>query len=175
MEIIAEGLHVVIKALETPGPADVIKSDARSDTAVLSVVKAAVPQRFTLGMAYPVNRLTVAKGKDGRRDIISPAEVEKTAWDWMRRSREVGLFHADGSGGHGDVVESYIHRGPTWVQKAADGSERRIHTGDWLVGVVWDEPAWVLVEKGLGGGFSPQGKAKVRPVSSERLSELIRS
>lgn len=136
-------------------------------TAVTAVVKAASEQRYTLGVAFPALRPEVRKAVDGKRDIIGPAAIEKTAWDWMQKHRQVGLYHMDRTMGHGTVVESYIYRGPDWRLVAVDGSVQVIKAGDWLVGTVWDEDAWALVKRGLINGFSPQGAGRRRPASPD--------
>lgn len=140
------------------------------------VVKAAGEQRYTLGLSYPANRPDVARARDGHRDFASPEALEKCAWEYMTRYREIGLFHKAGSQaeGHAEVVESYIWRAPDWtIVSPMDGSEVVIKAGDWLLGTVWDAEGWDLVRKGLIRGFSPQGGARrnLNP-SPERLAQL---
>lgn len=150
------------------------KSEAANvaDTAALSVLAKSVPdQRYTLGLAYPANRAP-GTGADGHNDVWSAEDLEHTAWEWMRKSRSLGLWHEDGTEGHGDVVESYIYRGPDWIVKAADGTDYTIKAGDWLIGTVWDSSTFALVKARLMNGLSPQGKAKRRALTPERITEL---
>lgn len=113
-------------------------------------------ERYVLGVAYPANRV------DGHGDFMVEQTVQKAAWGYIRKG-DVGLHHIDGTVGHAEVVESYIYRGPDWVQTAVDGSQQIIKAGDWLVGAVFDEPTWKLIKSGHFNGWSIQGLAARRP------------
>lgn len=117
------------------------------------------PQRYLLGIAYQAGPdPRIVTGADGSRDFFSPEELEKAAWAFMRTTRSIGLFHEDGTEGHAEVVESYIHRlGPYAM---TDGTT--VNPGDWLIGVICDEIAWNLYINGDITGFSPQGSATRR-------------
>lgn len=116
-------------------------------------------QRYVLGLAYQAGPdPAISTGADGSRDFFSPEELEKAAWEFMKSSRSIGLFHEDGSEGHADVVESYIYRGNDW--DLGDGFI--VKSGDWLIGAVLDERAWDMYKSGDITGFSPQGTAKRR-------------
>lgn len=119
-------------------------------------------QRYVLGLAYQAGPdPVIAMGADGSRDFFTPEELEKAAWEFMKTSRSIGLFHENGTEGAADVVESYIYRGEPW--DLGDGFI--VKAGDWLVGAVLDEPAWALYKSGKVTGFSPQGTAKRRKPS----------
>jgi Putative phage serine protease XkdF len=128
-------------------------------TAWTSLLKAEPERRYTLMLAWPALKPDVAKAQDGRRDYARPEVIEQTAWAWMVKSRTVGLYHADGTEGHGTVVESYVYRGPDWQVRP----DTLIKAGDWLIGTIWDTSAWALVKAGLINGMSPQGNAKRAP------------
>lgn len=116
-------------------------------------------QRYVLGIAYqagPDPRIT--KGADGGRDYFTEAELEKAAWNFLRRGRQHGAFHLDGTEGCAETVESYIYRGPDW--DLGDGIV--VKSGDWLIGAVLDEKAWQAVKAGRISGWSPQGTARRR-------------
>lgn len=113
------------------------------------IVKTGGDRRYTLGVVYPAGDV------DAHGDTADEQTVEGAAWRFLAESRDVGVMHADGTGGAGVVVESYIYRGPAWDQ---DG--QAIRPGDWLAGVVWDEPAWELIRSGDLVGFSLQGWAR---------------
>jgi hypothetical protein len=136
------------------------------------VVKSTEEQRYTLTVAYPANKPDVSTAQDGYRDFASPEAVEKAAWTYLRKSPNIGLWHADGTDGSGEVCESYIYRGPDWVIKAADDSEQVIKAGDWLMGIIWSEESWPLVKQGLIGGVSPQGRARRRTPDAAALESL---
>jgi Putative phage serine protease XkdF len=136
------------------------------------VVKAEDERRFTLVMGYPANSPDVAVARDGFQDFAKEGDVEEAAWNYLTKSQQVGLWHKDGTDGAGQVVESYIYRGPDWAIKAADDSEQVIRSGDWLVGIRWNEDTWPLVKEGKVGGVSMQGKTKRRSPSPADLAHL---
>ena len=117
-----------------------------------SVVKQASEQRYTLGVAYPANKI------DAHGDTMTAIEVEAAAWGFMQKIRSgaagAGVMHQEGTDGAGEVVESYIYRGPDWT---VDG--QTVHSGDWLLGVVWDEKVWSDIKNGVFKGYSIQGWA----------------
>jgi hypothetical protein len=135
------------------------------------VVKADAERRFTLTVAYPVDRPDVTVAQDGYRDFASKQAVEDAAWSFMQ-SPAIGLWHEDGTDGAGTVCESYIYRGPDWTVKASDGSEQVIKDGYWMLGVLWSEDTWPLVKNGDIGGVSMQGKARRRMPTAEALAGL---
>ena len=123
------------------------------------VVKAAPERRYTLMVAYPANKCDVAVAKDGYQDFAGPDEVEDACWNYMTKSRNIGLWHQGGTDGAGELVESYIYRGPDWEVSAADGSTHVIKAGDWLMGIRWTPEAWADVLSGKINGVSMQGSA----------------
>ncbi len=149
-----------------------VEKSEDDDIAGLQVLKAQDERRYTLGLAYPANRPDVSVAADGFRDFAGSDALEEAAWSFLHKSGRVGLHHADGTEGHGTVVESYIWRGDPWVIKAVDGSDQTIMPGDWLLGVVWDEPTWGAIKRGEFNGFSPQGRARRRQPSAEALASL---
>jgi site-specific DNA-adenine methylase len=106
-------------------------------------------RRYTLGVVYPVREV------DAHGDYTTPAELERAAWEYMRKSRKVGLMHRPGTEGAGEVVESYIYRGPPW-----EINGQVVEPGDWLMGVIWREDVWPLIKEGQITGFSLQGWAR---------------
>lgn len=114
-------------------------------------------QRFILGVAYQSGYDSgLSKGADGFTDYVDPADLEWAAWGFMRNNPVVGLNHEDGTTGHVEIVESYIYRGPDWVQ--ADGTV--IKAGDWLLAGIVDEETWPAVERGDYTGWSPEGTGR---------------
>ena len=154
-----------------------VNKEAGTDLAACRVVKASEERRYTLGVAYPAMKADVSRAADGKRDFVSPEVLEKTAWSWMAKHRDINLFHRsdEASTGHGTVVESYIYRGPDWVQDSpVDGKPYVVKAGDWCLACVWDEFGWALVKAGLVNGWSPEGTARRSTPSPERLA-LLRS
>jgi Putative phage serine protease XkdF len=145
--------------------------DGRSIAAQL--VKSAPERRYSLCLAYPCLRADQAVASDGHRDFASAQAVEDGAWNFLQKGGNVGLFHANGTDNAGTCVESYIWRPDhDWIIKAANGTEQVIHTGDWLVGIVWTPKAWGLIKSGQVTGVSMQGSAIRRQPSPEALASL---
>ena len=140
--------------------------DGESVAGVL--VKASDERRYTLTVAYPADRADVAVAADGHRDFASKSAVEDAAWNYLRKGGKVGLHHADGTEGAGEVVESFIWPADDWATSAG----YVVKAGDWLVGIVWDEPSWELVKAGRIGGVSMQGSAKRRTPTAEAIAAL---
>ena len=136
------------------------------------LVKAEEERRFTLCVAYPADKSDVGTAQDGHRDFASKSAVENAAWNYMLKSRQVSLWHSEDTDGAGQVVESYIYRGPDWAIKGADGTEVMVKSGDWLMGVQWSEQAWPLVKEGHVRGLSPEGKATRRKPSATAVAGL---
>lgn len=136
------------------------------------VIKAVAEKRYTLTVSYPANKPDVEKARDGYRDFAGLDAVEECAWNYMLKSRNVGAWHEDGTDGCGEVVESYIYRGPDWEVAAADGSTQVVKAGDWLLGVRWDVPTWDRIKAGEIGGVSPQGRALRRVPDEDALAGL---
>lgn len=136
------------------------------------LVKAVEERRYTLVVAYPADKPDAEIAADGFRDFARKAVVEDAAWSYLTKSPNVGRWHADGTDGSGQVVESYIYRGPDWTVTAADGSTHVVKSGDWLMGIVWTPQSWDDVKSGRIGGVSMQGSAVRRPASADALAGL---
>jgi hypothetical protein len=145
--------------LASLGASELDDFDVAKSAEVGPVLKAEAERQFTLCLAWPVLKPDVAKAQDGRRDYARADVIEVTAWAWMAKSRSVGLYHRDGTEGHGTVVESYIYRGPDW-QATPD---TLIKAGDWIIGTIWDDVGWALWKTNLVNGMSPLGTAQRRP------------
>lgn len=151
-----------------------VQKDAEpsTDMAACEVVKSVEESRVTVGLAYPSDRPDVGKAADGFRDFAGRSAVEKACWAFTANSRTIGLHHQNGTEGHGEVVESAIHRGPDWIIKGDDGQEKIIKDGDWVIAVQWDPSTWELIKSKKLNGLSPQGRAKRGVPTSERVAEL---
>jgi hypothetical protein len=117
------------------------------------------PQQYTLGVAYPASD---GDWRDSHGDYATEGDLEQAAWDFMRSGQVLkagsGTDHADGTDLSGTPVESYIYRGPEWVD---DDGEVIAKSGDWMLGVVWGDDAWQRIESDELTGFSIQGVAVV--------------
>ena len=133
------------------------------DTATkYEVVKAAADQQYTLGVAYPAREI------DAHRDYASVDDVEKAAWRFLAKGGKVGLMHRPGTAGAGVVVESYIYR-----FDPVEYNGQRIEPGDWLLGVLWSDPAWADIKAGRITGFSIQGLAVRKPSAETGLRNSL--
>lgn len=133
------------------------------------------PERqYTLALAYPANRADRGVAADGFRDFASPAVLEEAAWKFMRKGARVGLLHQKGTEGHADVVESYIYRGPDWIIDTPSREQAMVKSGDWLMGLLWDDFAWKAIKSGKLTGMSPQARVRRRIPSAEALAGLRR-
>lgn len=112
------------------------------------IFRSAEERRYTLGVAYPANAL------DSHGDFTTPDELEAAAWHYLKSAGGAGLMHRKGTDGAGEVVESYIYRGPDWPI-----ADQIVKAGDWLLGVIWGEPAWAEIKAGNLTGYSFQGLA----------------
>lgn len=142
------------------------------DTAACAVFKSVEESRVTVALAYPHTKADKGVAADGHIDFAGRTAVEKACWAFTSKSRSIGLMHQDGTEGHGEVVESGIHRGPDWVIKGDDGVEKTIQDGDWVMAVRWDVPTWDLIKSKRLNGLSPQGRAKRGTPTPESLAQL---
>lgn len=159
--------------ITTDGAQPAAKSAARWDGQTVAglLVKAEEERHYTLVLAYPADKADIGKAADGHRDFVSKSALEDAAWNYMLKSRQVVPAHfTDVSAG--DVVESYIYRGPDWAVKAADGSEHAISDGDWLMGIRWSPEAWAAIKQGHIRGVSPEGKVQRRKPSASAVAAL---
>ena len=141
----------------------------RGEYAAVKMLGSEPERRFTLGLAYPANRPDVGKAADGFRDFVSLEALEEAAWSFMRKGGGIGIQHMDGTEGHGTVVESYLWPSDEPWQSPTGQVVRK---GDWVLGVIWDEPTWAAIKAGELNGFSPQGAARRRMPSAAALANL---
>lgn len=139
-----------------------------------AVIKADDAQRFLLTVAYPAWKPDVSVAADGHVDVAPDKVVERACWNFALKGAKLGMWHEDGHGDAGVVVENYVWRGDPWVIKAADGTEHTITKGDWLVGIICSEETWALYKAGRIGGVSPQGGARRRPADPQTLERIRR-
>jgi hypothetical protein len=157
-----------------PEPAHVTPQKWDGTGVAGQLVKADPAKRYTLCLAYPVNKADQAVAQDGHRDFAGATALEECAWNFLAKSPKVGAYHQDGTEGAGTVVESYLWPAGDWVMKAVDGSEQTIVKGDWLLGVVWGSAIWKAILDGRVRGVSMQGSASRRAPSTEALAALRR-
>jgi len=87
---------------------------------------------------------------DAQEDIMIPADIEKTAHDYLAKRRVVGFRHSEKA--EAVVVESYIAP----VDFILDGEQ--VKKGSWLLGIIIeDDELWRMVKEGEINGFSVGG------------------
>lgn len=156
--------------IDTGAAATAAKGAAEWDGQLVTGVlaKATDELQYTLVCVYPADKADVGVAQDGHRDFASKGAVREAAWNFLRKGAKVGLHHADGTEGAGVTVESFLWPGDDWVTK----SGYVVKEGDWMAGIVWDDPAWELVKAGKIGGVSMQGSAKRRTPTAEAIAAL---
>jgi hypothetical protein len=136
------------------------------------VLKADETNRFVLMVAYSANKMP-HRGADKFVDVATPHVLEKACWRFMDHGARVGLWHEDGHEDCARVVENSVYRNPKpWVIKCPNGQTETIREGDWIVGMILDEPTWAMYKAGLIGGASPQGECRRSPASPETLARM---
>ena len=125
---------------------------------IVPVEKAGRPdKRFTLGVVLEPDK------EDLQGDIESPEDIEKTAHDYMIRSRKAGQMHQGPALKGAEVVESYIAPCDMTIQ-CTDGSTQTVRKGSWVMGVIWPEKQWEEIKKGKFTGYSVQGRGRRIPL-----------
>lgn len=105
-------------------------------------------KRYTLGIVYEPDVV------DSQGDYATAEDIEKAAWDFMRKSLRLGYMHKDSDNDIGDIVESYI--APVDMRIG----DNVVKAGTWLIGVVWSPQYWEKVKSGEITGFSMGGTAR---------------
>src|ERR1035437_6733357 len=143
----SEAVFKLRVTIEPDEPPTVVQKNGEpsTDTAACAFFKSVEESRVTVGLAYPHSRPDVGVAADHHIDFAGRTAVERACWAFTSKSRLIGLNHKDGTEGHGEVVESAIHRGPDWVVKSDNGTETRIVDGDWILAVRWDPETWNLI------------------------------
>lgn len=114
-------------------------------------LKADEEKRYTLGIVYEPDTV------DSQGDYATAEDIEKAAWDFMRKTLRLGYMHKEWSNDIGDIVESYL--APVDMRIG----DSIVKKGTWLLGVVWSSEYWEKVQKGEITGFSMGGRARRIP------------
>lgn len=136
-----------------------------------NVVKSVAEDRYLLCTVYSPARMP-KRGADGYIDVATPRTLEKAAWKFAEHGFKTGVGHKPGGSEAARVVESWIHRGPTWKVMGPDGTVTKIRKGTWLVGLILSPEAWADYKAGRFTGVSVQGNTRRRPASPEVLGHL---
>jgi len=117
--------------------------------------------------------------EDAHGDIVLPKEVERTAHNWMAKSRIIGLQHSGMA--DAEPVESWIVPYPTEkdYQAAIKGEPHEatrskfgndiVHSGTWIIGTKLGPKEWQAVKDGELNAYSIGGFGKRNRVEQSAL------
>mgnify|MGYP003652254787 CR=1 FL=1 len=117
--------------------------------------------------------------EDAHGDTIPPKEVERTAHNWMSKSRLIGLQHSGMA--KAEPVESWLVPYPSDedYQKAMRGDPHNairtkfgsdtVHSGTWILGTKLGQDEWQAVKSGELNAYSIGGFGKRNQVALSAL------
>lgn len=109
--------------------------------------------RYTLGVVLAPDTV------DSQGDTYTAETVRAAAWDYLQKSRVVGIQHKEDAAGRAVLVESFI------APIDLDLGGRVVKAGTWLAGHHWpDDTLWAAVKAGKMTGLSIGGIAQRIPV-----------
>lgn len=120
---------------------------------------------------------------DAHDDWIPPAEIERTAIDFMKRSRVITLKHQEVAP-DAVLIESFVEAYPTANDRelahanqphrayARAYGDDRIHSGAWVIGVQLSDRLWEQYEKGEIGAFSIEGFGVRDNITTEAMPRV---
>jgi uracil-DNA glycosylase len=116
---------------------------------------------------------------DAQNDWNPPSEIEKTAHDYLKHSRVVGLQHQKQA--NANVVESWVEQYPSRedylkamhfedhkVYRRPFGSDK-VHSGSWILGVELGDKEWQDYKQGRLNAFSVGGYGVRRPIARNEM------
>ena len=168
-----------------PGPSDTPQTiDVRTGSVIKSkeipILKADEDKKIVYGVVLDPYQ---EGGGDAHGDFISPKEVERTAHEWMKKSRMISLNHEKAADGAA-AVESWIEQYPSRkdYKKAQAGEPHRvfrrqygddtIHSGAWVLGTQLSDELWEEFKKGLIQAYSIEGFGVRVPMTQSDLPEV---
>ena len=157
-----------LQAAEAATRKGIVVGTEKNGTSSVHIAKALEEKRIVLGVVLDGYQF------DTQGDWVPPAEIEKTAHDWMENSRVVGLQHS--APADAVVVESWLWPYPSpddyraamagepHQAYAAQFGDQIVHSGSWLIGVkIRDDATWAAVQAGLITAYSIGGDGLQRP------------
>ena len=139
---------------EGEGP-EPVQKDAEMEIKAGDIVKTDPDKRLVFGWAYVTHdkdgTLNIDKSGDFADDI---GEIEKSAYDYVLRSRQSDADHTNVKGG--DMVESIVFT-PEKIEKMGLPADSIPH-GWWIGFRINDDATWDRVKKGELKAFSIHGK-----------------
>jgi len=119
---------------------------------------------------------------DAHNDWSPPAEIEKTAHDFLANSRTINLQHQGKA--NATVVESWVESYPSAneYKKAMRGESHRVirrdfgtdklHSGAWVLGVKLGDKEWKLFQDKKINAFSPGGMGVRTPIQRRDMPNI---
>jgi len=119
---------------------------------------------------------------DAHNDWNPPGEIEKTAHEFAKRSRVIGLQHSKKA--DAQLVESWVEQYPSRQDylSALAGQPHRVyrrqfgddvlHSGAWVMGVELGQEEWKLYKAGKLNAFSPGGVGARRSITEGEMPKV---
>ena len=144
--------------IEARGQVPGIEGDPETKLDEIDATKAVVKRaakRYTLGPVYMPDHV------DGHGEMTDAESLQEAVWGWVQKGdRDIHLQHTDRRAG--EMVEILTWPQEVTLDVTVDGVSKAqtfpAHTP--FMGVVWDDWAWDLVEKGALRGYSMGGTAR---------------
>lgn len=142
-------------------------------TSAVSIIKADDEKQIVYGVVLDPYQF------DSQGDWTPPADVEKTAHEWFKKSRLISLNHAGPS--QSVAVESWVEQYPSRsdYRKAVSGEPHRayrrkfgtdiVHSGAWIVGTQLVDSDWAAYKRGELDAYSIEGYGSRIPVSASAM------
>lgn len=152
---------------------DILKSDQRP----VSIAKAEDESRIIVGVVLDPYVV------DTQKDWAPPAEIQKTAHDYVASSRVIGIQHK--ARAQATMVESFMWPYPSTedYQKAMRNEphsayaqkfgNQLVHSGSWVMATrIDDDATWAAIKKGDITGYSIGGSGVRTPITLAQMPEV---
>ncbi len=163
------------------------KGDGERAAQVLADAEAGSVQRVVLKADRAEEQIVYGivldpNGIDAHNDWAPPAEIQKTAHNYLSKSRVVGLEHQART--RAEVVESFVEQYPSEsdyeaaMQMRPHRVTRRrfgtdfVHSGAWVLGVKLEDEEWAAYKQGKITGFSMGGFSVKTDIAQDDLPAI---
>jgi uracil-DNA glycosylase family 4 len=156
--------------------------EVEKKNASVEIVKADPIKRIVYGVVLDPYGNRGAPETDAHNDWTPPSVVEKTAHEYLKTSRVVGLQHKQKA--NAAVVESWVEPYPTRgdylramreqdhaIFRRPFGSDV-LHSGSWVMGIELGPKEWEDYQDGVFNAFSPGGQGIKRPLSPRSMPKV---
>lgn len=152
----------------------------KKKTHAVKICKADESKRIVYGVVLD----PYLKGGDTQGDVIPPADVEKTAHDFMKNSRMISIDHARPADADVQVIESFIEQYPSQddYRKAMAGEPHAVsrrsyggdvlHSGAWVLGTQLNDELWGKFKSGELQSYSIEGFGTRSPLQQSSMPQV---